>query len=51
MCQIVGLFYMFLFYSGTSLHGGVKGDNEVVMVPNFFLTYLLCNKIKSNIDF
>ena len=45
MCQIIGLFYMFLFYSGTSLHGGIKGDTEVTMVPNFFLTYLLCNKV------
>ena len=45
ICQIAGLFYMFLFYSGTSLHGGIKKDNEAVMVPNFFLTYLLCNKV------
>jgi len=46
ICQIVGLFYMFLLYSGTSLHGGIRQDNENVMVPNFFLTYLLCNKVK-----
>ena len=45
ICQIAGLFYMFLLYSGTSLHGGIKKDNENVMVPNFFLTYLLCNKV------
>ena len=42
--QFVGMFYMFMFYSGTSLHGGVVRDNENVMIPNFFLTYLLCNK-------
>ena len=45
ICQLLGLFYMFVFYSGTSLHGGVKRDNENVMIPNFFLTYLLCNKL------
>ena len=42
--QLMGLMYLFLFYSGTSLHGGVVRDNQTVMVPNFFLTYLLSNK-------
>ena len=45
ICQIVGLFYLFIFYAGTSLHGGVKRDNENVLVPNFFLTYLLSKKV------
>ena len=45
ICQCVGLFYMFVFYAGTSLHGGVRRDDESVMAPNFFLTYLLCNKL------
>ena len=44
VCQFVGLFYLFFFYSGTSLHGGVRKDHHNVMVPNFFLTYLLSNK-------
>jgi hypothetical protein len=44
ICQFVGLFYMFLFYAGTSLHGGVVMDNEDVMMSHFFLTYLLSTK-------
>ena len=49
--QLVGMMYLFLFYSGSSLHGGVVKDNQNVMVPNFFLTYLLRNKgLKSNFN-
>lgn len=43
--QIIGLAYILLFYAGTSLHGGVRRDNQNVLIPNFFLTYLLSNKI------
>lgn len=41
ICQLVGLFYIFFFYIGTSLHGGTSRDNEAVMIPNFYLTYFL----------
>ena len=48
ICQFVGMFYIFLLYSGTSLHGGVVYEtdrlNDGVLMPNFFLSYLLAKK-------
>jgi hypothetical protein len=42
------MFYILLLYSGTSLHGGVVHETnrlkEGVMLPNFFLSYLLATK-------
>ena len=44
ICQIVGPLYLFIFYTGTSLHGGVTRDFSKVIIPNYFLTYLLADK-------
>ena len=48
VCQFVGMFYIFLLYSGTSLHGGIVFETDRlkdgVLLPNFFLSYLLAVK-------
>ena len=42
---------LFLFYSGTSLHGGIfleqQRHEKGILFPNFFLTYLLATKLES----
>ena len=52
VCQFIGFLYILLLYSGTSLHGGIvqetKRTQEGVLLPNFFLTYLLATKLVKN---
>ena len=52
VCQFIGFLYILLLYSGTSLHGGIvqetKRTKEGVLLPNFFLTYLLATKLVKN---
>ena len=51
ICQILGVFLLMFFYTGSSLHGGTPLESrrmeEGILIPNFFLTYLLANKKKS----
>ena len=53
VCQFVGMFYIFLLYSGTSLHGGIVFETDRlkdgVLLPNFFLSYLLAVKEVSSL--
>jgi len=51
ICQFYGIFLLFMLYCGTSLHGGVLLERQRykygILIPNFFLTYLLATKVES----
>ena len=49
--QFYSLLLMFLLYCGTSLNGGVALERKRylngILIPDFFLTYLLATKVDS----
>ena len=51
ICQFYSLLLLFMLYCGTSLQGGIALErrryDSGILIPDFFLTYLLAIKVES----